>query len=202
MTQWPSTSFLWLYAQSRSVGWITLALVGIFAAASGWMWAVDDNARFHLYGAAIPGMAVGLLTGMAPTTPFGELDVARPKTVRAADWLALAVLTLIVVALGLLTLTIWPSPNMAGLLIRNALGTTGLTLAGLRLLGPYLAWVPGLVLGGAAAVASGPDGVFPAWAWQMQHGGNTSAWIWASVFLIAGLAVITATRPSFRSRPA
>lgn len=194
-------NFLLLYLRSRSIGWLAMSIIIVYAVAWGWMWYAGDNVRHQLYGVAAPCLIAGIIVGMAPASPFRELDATRPKLIGFANWLALAGLMLLIVLLALMVVPFWPEPTAALILIRNALGTLGVTLIGFRLLGHNLSWAPGLVFGGASAVSSNPDGRFPDWAWQMQLGDVGSSWIWSVSFLFVGLVAFATVRFSSQVHP-
>ncbi|MFF4588601.1 hypothetical protein [Streptomyces sp. NPDC001388] len=184
-----------LYARSRAVpgalaalaGTAVLAGLAVGAARTG---AGADPDRLAAAVALAPLPAVSVL-GMSLYAASDELDrtAVRPWWPRRLAHLlgltavAAALLPLVVVGDGL---GFGPSA-----MLRNVLGCTGVTAAAAGVLGARMSWLPGCAYVGAVCLASaGVHGrAVAVWAWPVQPGQVTAAWVAAAVAFLLGTAL-------------
>ncbi|KOU67364.1 hypothetical protein ADK57_17180 [Streptomyces sp. MMG1533] len=181
-----------LYARSRTV---PRALVVLVATAGLAVWAahgldayVDPERRVPVV--ALAPLFAAAVIGSSLHTASDELDrtAARPwwlqRLVHLSALTALAAALLSVSVLG--HASVFGPPAM----IRNMLGSAGLTTAAAALLGARLSWLP--AFGYVSAVYLGSAGArglvgTAVWAWPVQPGGERGAWAAAlAAFAVGG----------------
>jgi hypothetical protein len=180
-----------LYARSRAV---PRALAMLLASAGLAVWAahgldasVDPPRRVPVV--ALAPLFTAAVIGASLYTASDELDrtAARPWwRLRAIHLLALTALTA-----GLLSLAVLGHPSAFGppAMVRNTLGTTGLTAAAAALLGARLSWLPAFAYVSAVYVvaANAPGRAVTVWAWPLQSDGGAGAWAAAlAAFAVGG----------------
>ncbi|MGW7673944.1 hypothetical protein ACWGJX_43845 [Streptomyces sp. NPDC054775] len=182
-----------LYARSRAL-WPTLAaLVGTTGFA---LWAahlmdayLDPSRRVPVVALA-PLMAAAVI-GTSLYTASDELDrtAVRPWWPRRLVQL----LGLSAVAAALLPTAVLGDTLVFGppAMIRNTLGSTGVTAAAAVLFGARLSWLPAFGYVSAVYLASGGarGPAVTVWAWPMQPGPQTGAWAAALAAFAAGGAL-------------
>lgn len=180
-----------LYARSRAV---PRALAVLLASAGLAVWAahgldayVDPSRRVPVV--ALAPLFTAAVIGASLYTASEELDrtAVRPWwRLRALHLLALTALTA-----GLLSLAVLGHPSVFGppAMVRNTLGTTGLTAAAAALLGARLSWLPAFAYVSAVYVgaANAHGRAVTVWAWPMQADGGAGAWAAAlAAFAVGG----------------
>ena len=189
-----------LYARSRAV---PRALVVLLASAGLAVWAahgldayVDPSRRVPVV--ALTPLFTSAVIGTSLYTASDELD----RTAVRPWWRLRAVhlLTLTALTAGLLSLAVLGHPSVFGppAMVRNTLGTTGLTAAAAALLGARLSWLPAFAYVSAVYVgaASAHGRLVTVWAWPMQPDGGAGAWAAAAAFVVGGgLYVVRGARP-------
>jgi hypothetical protein len=192
---------LLLYARSRALPGTLGALAATTAFA---VWAADRMDTYVDPDRRIPVVALAPLLaaaviGTSLYSASDELDrtAVRPWWPRRLAQLgaltALAALLLSVAVLG--------HPEVFGppAMIRNTLGCTGMTVGAAVLLGARLSWLP--AFGYVTAVYLASSGArgrgVTVWAWPMQPGAETGAWVAALCAFTLGalLYVVRGARP-------
>jgi hypothetical protein len=192
-----------LYIRSRALPLTTAALTGIVVAAA---WAADRlQAQPHFdHTARVPVVVLAPLLASAAIgaslhSHSDELDRTAVRRWWPRRLLHLVALT--VLATGALALSVPGHPEAFGApgMLRNVLGATGVTAASAALIGARLSWLPMTVYGGAVYLAAphAPGGPAAFWAWPMQPGPQTGAWVVAVAAYAAGgaLLVVRGARP-------
>ncbi|MFD3497670.1 hypothetical protein ACFWWT_28260 [Streptomyces sp. NPDC058676] len=174
-----------LYARSRTV---PRALAVLFATAGLAVWAahgldayVDPERRVPVV--ALAPLFAAAVIGSSLYTASDELDrtAVHPWWRRRLAHL----LTLTVLAAALLSVAVLGHASVFGppAMIRNTLGSAGLTAAAAALLGARLSWLP--AFGYVSAVYLGAAGAqgraSTVWAWPVQPGSEAGAWAAALV---------------------
>jgi hypothetical protein len=190
-----------LYARSRAVPLALAALAGtaVFA-----VWAagrmdtyLDPDRRMPIV--ALAPLLAAAVTGTSLYCASDELDrtAVRPWWPRRlAQLLGLTALTAALLAPAVLGGGLAFGPPA---MIRNLLGCTGVTAAAAALLGARLSWLP--AFGYVSAVYLASSGVrgraVTVWAWPVQPGHVTGAWVAAgSAFLLgSALYAVRGARP-------
>ncbi|MGW0333903.1 hypothetical protein ACWD0J_18880 [Streptomyces sp. NPDC003011] len=182
-----------LYARSRTV---PSALAVLLATAALAVWGADGLDAYVDPDRRVPVVALAPLSGAAVIgaslhTASDELDrtAVRPWwRLRLVHLLALTALTAALLSVAVLGHTsVFGPPAM----IRNTLGSTGLTAAAAALLGARLSWLPAFAYVSAVYVGSAgrPGRASTVWAWPVQPGGGTGAWAAALAVFVAGGAL-------------
>lgn len=193
-----------LFARSRTLPATLAALAGTVAFA---VWAagrldahLDPHQRVPIVALALAPPLAAAVIGASLHTPTDELDrtAVRPWWPRRlAQLLGLTASA----AAALLPLAVLGNALAFGppAMIRNTLGCVGVTAAAAALLGARLSWLPAFGYVGAVYLASG--GVrgrsVTVWAWPMQPGPQTGAWLAAVATFVLGTAlyVVRGARP-------
>lgn len=190
-----------LYLRSRAVPRTAAVLICIVLAAA---WAADwlvSRTYFH-HNARVPvlvlaPMLVSAAIGTSLYAPADELD--RTAVRRWWPRRLLHLLALTVPAAAALALAVPGHPAEFGApgMIRNVLGATGVAAASAALIGARLSWLPMTVYGGSVYLAAPrtPGGTASVWAWLMQPGPQSGAWVVASVAYAAGAALFAVRGP-------
>ncbi|WP_280886236.1 hypothetical protein [Streptomyces sp. LBL] len=182
-----------MYARSRAVPRALAALLATAAlavAASDGLDAYVDPERRVPVVALAPLFAAAVI-GTSLHTATDELDRTAVRPWWRRRLVHLLVLTALTTAL--LPLAVLGHASVFGppAMIRNTLGSTGLTAAAAALLGARLSWLP--AFGYVSAVYLGSAGAHgrwsTVWAWPVQPGGGTGAWAAAAVVFVAGGAL-------------
>ncbi|WP_405613931.1 hypothetical protein [Streptomyces sp. NBC_00076] len=180
-----------LYARSRAV---PRALAALLATAALAVWAADGLDAYLDPERRVPVVALAPLFGAAVIGT--SLHSASEELDRTAvspwwRWRLVHLLALTGLMAALLSVAVLGHTSVFGppAMIRNALGSTGLTAAVAALLGARLSWLP--AFGYVSAVYLGSAGAHgrssTVWAWPVQPGGGTGAWTAAaSVFVVGG----------------
>ncbi|MFF0157649.1 hypothetical protein ACFYRY_08955 [Streptomyces sp. NPDC005263] len=179
-----------LYARSRAV---PRALAVLLATAVLAVWAADGLDAYVDPERRVPVVALAPLfaaavIGASLYSASEELDrtaVSPWWRRRLVHLLALTALTAALLSVAVLGHTsVFGPPAM----IRNTLGSTGLTAAAAALLGARLSWLP--AFGYVSAVYLGSAGAHgragTVWAWPVQPGDGTGAWTAAAVVFVVG----------------
>lgn len=184
---------LLLYARSRTVprALAVLLATGVLAvwAAHGLDAYVDPDRRVPVV--ALAPLFAAAVIGSSLHTASDELDrtAVRPWWQRRLAHL----LALTALAAALLSVSVLGHTSVFGppAMIRNILGSTGLTAAAAAVLGARLSWLP--VFGYVSAVYLGAGGAQRAastvWAWPVQPGGERGAWAAALTAFVVGGAL-------------
>ncbi|MFF8974123.1 hypothetical protein [Streptomyces sp. NPDC014995] len=190
-----------LFARSRTLPATVAALAGTVAFA---VWAagrldahLDPHQRVPIV--ALAPLLAAAVIGASLHTPTDELDrtAVRPWWPRRLAQL----LGLTASAAALLPLAVLGNALAFGppAMIRNTLGCVGVTAAAAVLLGARLSWLPAFGYVGAAYLASGGvrGRAVTVWAWPMQPGPQTGAWLVAAAAFALGTAlyVVRGARP-------
>ncbi|MEU6878046.1 hypothetical protein [Streptomyces sp. NPDC046712] len=192
-----------LYLRSRTVPGALAALLGT-AAAAAWSasWLQSQQGFDHT--ARVPVVVLGPLlaasaVGTSLHTPSDELDrtATRPwPPRRLAHVVGLTTLAVLLLALAV------PghAEEFGGLaMVRNTLGSVGVTVAAVALIGARAAWLPTTVYVGSVYLAAppAPGGAAAVWAWPMQPGPQVGAWVTAVAAFVVGTALyaIRGARP-------
>lgn len=188
-----------LYLRTRAVPRTTVSLMCVVLLAT---WAADALVDRFDYGARVPVLVLAPLLvsaaiGTSLYAPADELD--RTAVRRWWPRRLLHLLALTVPAAAALALAVPGHPEAFGApgMIRNVLGATGVAAASAALIGARLSWLPMTVYGGAVYLAAPrtPGGPASVWAWLMQPGPQTGAWVVASVAYAAGAALFAVRGP-------
>lgn len=190
-----------LYLRSRAVPRTAAVLTCIVLVAA---WAADwlVSRTYFNHGARVPvlvlaPMLVSAAIGTSLYAPADELD--RTAVRRWWPRRLLHLLALTVPAAAALALAVPGHPESFGApgMIRNVLGATGVAAASAALIGARLSWLPMTVYGGAVYLAAPrtPGGAASVWAWLMQPGPQSGAWVVASVAYAAGAALFAVRGP-------
>jgi hypothetical protein len=187
---------LLLYARSRAV---PRALAVLIASAALAVWAADGLDAYVDPERRVPVVALAPLfaaaaIGTSLHTASDELDRTAVRLWWPRRTVHLLALTLF--AAALLPLAVLGHASVFGppAMVRNTLGSTGLTAAAAALLGARLSWLPAFGYVSAVYLASaGAHGRWSAvWAWPVQPGGGTGAWAVAAVVFAGGGALYVA----------
>ena len=182
-----------LYARSRAVPFTLAALVGTTVLAV-WVAGRTDPGPVpdgRLPVVALAPLLAAALTGTSLYCAADELD----RTAVRAWWPRRLVhlLALTAVAAALLPLAVPGGGPAFGpwAVLRNLLGCTGLTAAAAVLQGARLSWLPVFGYVGAVYLASGGvrGRAVTLWAWPVQPGDVTAAWLPAGVVFALGTAL-------------
>ncbi|MEU9861021.1 hypothetical protein AB0D99_09100 [Streptomyces sp. NPDC047971] len=184
-----------LYVRSRTLPAAVAAVLGT-AAAAAWSasWLQSQPGFDHT--ARVPVVVLGpLLAASAIGTSLyaasDELDrtATRPWPLRRTAH----VLALTVLAVAVLALAVPGHPDAFGgpAMVRNTLGTVGVTVAAAALIGARPSWLPATVYTGSVYMAapSRPGGAAELWAWIMQPGPEAGAWAVALGAFAGGTAL-------------
>ncbi len=187
---------LLLYARSRAVPRTLAALAATAALA---VWAahrldafLDPDRRVPVV--ALAPLCAAAVIGTSLYSASDELDrtAVRPwwsrRLVQLLGLTALAAALLPVAVLG--HVSVFGPPAM----IRNTLGSTGLTAAAAALLGARLSWLPAFAYVSAVFLGSGgaTDPAARVWAWPVQPGNQPAAWTTAlTAFAVGGALYVT-----------
>jgi hypothetical protein len=182
--------WLALYLRSRQVA---VGVAVAVAAAVGIGLLGDDNDQ--------PGvmLTVFAITVVCAVTASG-LAGPDPALERTAAWRWWGRRVAHVVAIGALAVVLGVTagpPVATGMVVRDAIGLTGLAALGAAVLGSGLAWVVPLVWSVVAVSAFMGNEVAPApvVTWPVQPAGTTAATIAAAVLGLAGLLVYAVRGP-------
>ncbi|MFJ3581032.1 hypothetical protein ACIPPS_02180 [Streptomyces sp. NPDC090127] len=184
-----------LYLRSRTLPGTVGALLGT-AVAAAWCasWLQSQPGLDHT--SRVPVVVLGpLLAASAIGTSLyaasDELDrtATRPWPPRRTAHL----LVLTALAVALLTLAVPGHPEGFGApaIVRNALGSVGVTAAGAALIGARQSWLPMTAYIGSVYVSApaAPGGAAALWAWPMQPGPQAGAWAVALGAFAGGAAL-------------
>ncbi|MFJ2111288.1 hypothetical protein ACIOEX_05095 [Streptomyces sp. NPDC087850] len=184
-----------LYARSRVLPAVVVTLVGTALAAA---WAahwLQEQPRFdHTARVTVVTLAPLFAAGTIGTCLYScshELDrtAVRPWWPRRLAQLV----GLTVLAAVLLALSVPGHPEAFGApaMVRNLLGTTGLAAASAVLLGARPSWLPVLVYMGTAYLSAprAPGAAAEVWAWSLQRGPSSLAWVTAVALYVGGAAL-------------
>ncbi|GAB3467635.1 hypothetical protein [Actinophytocola sediminis] len=186
--------WLALYVRSRravastGAALAAVAVLGLLAAGSD-----AQPTRTVLALAAVTVVVATMSTSLAGPDPSLERTAAL-------DWRLAR--TLHVVAVGVLAAGAVAAMGVvpADMVVRNAIGLTGLAALGATVLGGGLAWCAPMawtVVGVSALLASRTPPA-PLLTWPVQPGGTSAATVAAAVLGVAGLAAYALTGPSTR----
>lgn len=188
-----TTHGLLLYARSRAVPLTLAALAATTACA---VWAADSLDTFLDPYRRVPVVALAPLLAAAVigTSLFSASDELDRTAVRPWWPRRLVQLTaLTALASSALPLAVLGHPEIFGppAMVRNTLGCTGVTAAAAVLMGARLSWLPAFGYVSAVYLASsGARGrAVTVWAWPMQPGAATGAWVAALAAFVAGAAL-------------
>ncbi|MEU1432621.1 hypothetical protein ACFYPA_09620 [Streptomyces sp. NPDC005775] len=187
------------YLRTRAVPrtFASLACVVLLAA-----WAADRLEAHFDHSARVPVLVLApmLVSAAIGTSLYAAADELDRTAVRR--WWPrrlLHLLALTVPAAAALALAVPGHPESFGAsgMIRNVLGATGVAAASAALIGARLSWLPMTVYGGAVYLAAPrtPGGAASVWAWLMQPGPQSGAWVVASVAYVAGAALFAVRGP-------
>ncbi|MFI8293273.1 hypothetical protein EAO71_31780 [Streptomyces sp. ms191] len=185
-----------LYARSRGLVGAVAALVGT-AAVAAWAaaWLRTRAGLDPEAGASLAALAPLLAAGAVGTSLHvwsEDLDrtAVRPWWPRRAAHLAV----LTAPAVTLLALAVLPGYAEGfgvAAMVRNTLGSVGVTAAAAVLLGARLSWLPMTAYVGACRLA-GTDGGAGLWCWPVLPGTRPGAWPVAVALFAVGAAVYVA----------
>ncbi|MFG2871297.1 hypothetical protein [Streptomyces sp. NPDC048338] len=185
-----------LYARSRGVVGAAATLVGT-AAVAAWVaaWLRTRAGLDPAAGASLAALAPLLAAGAVGTSLHGwseDLDrtAVRPWWPRRAAHLAL----LTAPAVALLALAVLPGYAEGfgvAAMVRNTLGSVGVTAAAAVLVGARLSWLPMTAYVGACRLA-GTDGGAGLWFWPVLPETRPGAWPVAVALFAVGSAVYVA----------
>lgn len=188
-----------LYLRSRTVPRTAAVLVCVVLAAA---WAADALVDRFNHSARVPvlvlaPMLVSAAIGTSLHAPADELDRTAVRRWWPRRLLHLLALTVPVAAALALAVPGHPESFGAPGMVRNVLGATGVAAASAALIGARLSWLPMTVYGGAVYLAAPrtPGGAASVWAWLMQPGPQSGAWVVASVAYAAGAALFAVRGP-------
>ncbi|MGW0547182.1 hypothetical protein [Streptomyces altiplanensis] len=183
------------YARSRALPLTLASVLGVAVAAA---WAADwlEDRPYFDHTARVPVLALAPLlataaigTGLYSHTEELDRTSVRPWWPRRLVHL----LALTALATGLLALAVPGHPEEFGApaMVRNVLGSAGVTAAGAVLLGARLSWLPMTAYGGAVYLAAprAPGGAAAVWAWSMQPGPQVAARVVAGAAFVTGAAL-------------
>ncbi|MCX5142886.1 MULTISPECIES: hypothetical protein [unclassified Streptomyces] len=186
-----------LYVRSRGLPRTAAALAGVVLLAA-WAAARLEDRFGHTGRVPVLVLAPLLVSAAIGTSLYAAADELDRTAVRR--WWPRRLLHLLALtgpAAAALALAVPGHPEAFGApgMIRNVLGATGVAAASAALTGARLSWLPMTVYGGAVYLAAPrtPGGAASVWAWPMQPGPQTGAWLVASAAYAAG-AVLFAVR--------
>ncbi|MFD7319962.1 hypothetical protein ACFV9D_02560 [Streptomyces sp. NPDC059875] len=195
-----------LYARSRTLPGAVAALLGT-AAAAAWAAAWLRSHPGFDHTARVPVVVLGPLlaasvVGASLYAASDELDrtATRPWPLRrTAHLLALTALAVVTLALAVPG---HPEEFGGPAIVRNTLGSVGVTAAAAALIGARPSWLPMTAYVGSVYVAAppAPGGGAALWAWPMQPGPQAGAWAVALGAFAGGAALYTfrGARPPVR----
>ena len=186
-------SHVLLYARSRAVPFTLAALAGTAVLALGAASRTDTGLApdGRLPVVALAPLMAAALTGTSLYSASDELDrtAVRPWWPRRlAHLLGLTALAAALLPLAVLGDGAGFGPSA---MIRNLLGCTGVTAAAAVLLGARLSWLPAFGYVSAVYLASGGvhGRAVTVWAWPVQPGPVTAAWVAAGGAFLLGSAL-------------
>lgn len=190
-----------LYIRSRGLPRTAAALACVVLIAA---WAADwlqDQPNFD-HSARVPVLVLAPLLASAAigTSLYAAADeLDRTAVHRWWPRRLLHLLALTVPAAAALALAVPGHPEAFGApgMIRNVLGATGVAAGSAALIGARLSWLPMTVYGGSVYLAAprAPGGTAAVWAWPMQPGPQTAAWVVASAAYLAGATLLAVRGP-------
>lgn len=196
-----------LYVRSRALPGAVAALLGT-AAAAAWSasWLQSQPGLDHAARVPVVALAPLLAASVIGTSLYAaseELDrtATRPwPRRRTAHLLALTAL-----AVAVLALAVPGRPELFGgqAIVRNTLGSVGVTAAAAALIGARQSWLPMTAYIGTVSLAApaAPGGAAALWAWPMQPGPQPGAWAMAAGAFAGGAALYAwrGARPPVRN---
>ncbi|WP_431967389.1 hypothetical protein [Actinacidiphila sp. bgisy160] len=199
-------SLLSLYVRSRGLPGAAAALAVLFAASR---WSADwlVGRPFYGTGARVPVVVLApVLTaaviGVSLHTHSREVDRGAPLP--WWRWRAVHLLALTGPAVLCLGVAVPGDPGHFGAptMVRGVLGFTGLAAAGAAVLGARLSWLPPVLYGGAVYLVAPrtPGGAAAVWAWSMQPGAQSAAWVTAVALFVGGAALVAVRGPAPEGR--
>ncbi|MGW2843731.1 hypothetical protein [Streptomyces sp. NPDC001274] len=194
-----------LYLRSRALPVTAAALAGVVLVAA---WSADqlqDRPHFDHTARAPVVVLAPLLAAAAIGTALHSHAEELDRTA-ARRWWPLLLAHLVVataLAAGALAAAVPGHPEAFGApaMVRNVLGSTGVTVASAALLGARPSWLPMTVYGSAVYLAAPnePGRAAALWAWPLQPGPEAGAWAVAVAAYGAGAALLAVRGPG-RSR--
>ncbi|MDT9688124.1 hypothetical protein Q5762_07110 [Streptomyces sp. P9(2023)] len=188
-------SGLALYARSRTLPGAVAALLGTAAAAAwsaSWLQSGFDHAGRAPVVVLGPLLAASTI-GTSLYAASDELDRTATRPWPPRRLAHLLALTALAVALLALAVPGHPEEFGAPAIVRNTLGSVGVTAAAAALFGARPSWLPMTAYVGSVYVAAPPEpgGTAALWAWPMQPGPQPGAWAVALGAFAGGTALYT-----------
>ncbi|MFB6816870.1 hypothetical protein ACFCV8_20230 [Streptomyces sp. NPDC056347] len=190
-----------LYLRSRALLVTAAALAGTVLLAAWSAYWLQEQPRFD-HTARVPVVVLApLLAAAAIGTGLHSHSEELDRASARRWWPRLLLHLLVATALvaGALAAAVPGHPEAFGApaMVRNVLGSTGVTAASAALFGARSSWLPMTVYGGAVYLAAPdvPGGAAALWAWPLQPGPESGAWLVAGAAYAAGAALLAVRGP-------
>lgn len=189
--------WLALYARSRRVASTTGVALASVAALGGLAAAADPG----ITRVVLALFAVTVVVSVAATSLAGP-DPSLERTA-ALDWRVRRSVHVVAVGAVAAVAVLGVAADVpSDVVVRNAVGLTGLAALGVVVLGGGLAWCVPMTwtVAGVTAILAAPTPPVPLLTWLVQPGGTNAATVAACVLGAAGLVAYALAGPSVRSQ--